>query len=173
MNQGRVEQLGTPRELYEQPATRFVAGFIGTSNQLSGTVSRVVDGLAVADIGADQRLLVPLRRAVPVGGTVEVTVRPEKMTLSRARPGEGCALRARVTEVSYLGTSTSYTLATSAGDGVTVYHQNSATADGVDDAPGRGDEVWVGWAPRHSYQLTDDRPPDAVRAQIENEEGQP
>jgi spermidine/putrescine transport system ATP-binding protein len=167
MNSGRIEQLGTPRELYEQPATTFVAGFIGTSNLLRGKVSDVVDGVAVVEYAADERVLVPLRSTVSPGDRIDATVRPEKMTLSRARPDEGCALRARVTEVVYLGTSTNFTVSTAAGDGLVVFHPNTGRAE---DPPARGDEVWVGWSARHSYQLLDERPGEPARGAFPHEE---
>src|SRR3954466_5405072 len=58
MNEGVVEQLGSPHEVYEKPATRFVAGFIGTSNLIEGTVDRVVGSVAVLDVAADEHILV-------------------------------------------------------------------------------------------------------------------
>ncbi|MFC6934806.1 ABC transporter ATP-binding protein [Actinomadura yumaensis] len=61
MNDGAVEQLGTPREIYEHPATRFTAGFIGTSNLLAGEVTEVVGERAVLAYGPDGRIEVPLR----------------------------------------------------------------------------------------------------------------
>ena len=57
MNKGRIEQLGTPAQIYETPATRFVAGFIGTSNILTGTAQRVSDTLVRIDYGGDQHVL--------------------------------------------------------------------------------------------------------------------
>ena len=62
MNDGQVEQLGTPREIYERPATKFVAGFIGTSNLLSGTVDRITSGFAVLRLGGRTGSLVAGRR---------------------------------------------------------------------------------------------------------------
>ena len=61
MNDGVVEQLGSPREIYEHPATRFVAGFIGTSNLLTGTLARVTDGQGVIEVSPDERIIVPAR----------------------------------------------------------------------------------------------------------------
>src|SRR5262245_14565954 len=58
MNAGRIEQLGTPRDLYERPATRFVADFLGTSNILSGRLERVGDGWRLAGLGGGERVLV-------------------------------------------------------------------------------------------------------------------
>ena len=64
MNDGRIEQLGTPQEIYEQPATRFVAGFIGTSNLLAGRVGRVAGEQRRASRSSpDERIVLPLRRA--------------------------------------------------------------------------------------------------------------
>jgi spermidine/putrescine transport system ATP-binding protein len=167
MSAGRIEQLGTPRELYERPATKFVAGFIGTSNLLHGKVSEVVDGVAMVEFGPDERVLVPVRSTVQSGDRIDATVRPEKMVLSRERPTSGCALRARIVEVVYLGTSTSYTVATALGNDLVVFSQNRGA---LDTAPERGDELWVGWSPDHSYQLLDDRADESVEAQIANEE---
>jgi spermidine/putrescine transport system ATP-binding protein len=150
MNQGRVEQLGSPREVYEHPGTRFVAGFIGTSNVLSGRVDRIVDGQAVLEVSADERIVVPLRREVSVGEVIELTVRPEKIELSDAPQSLGCQLRGKVSEVVYLGTSTNYEVATTTGEEIMVHRQNSAaTVLQVD----RGDEVWLCWPPEHSFPL--------------------
>src|SRR6266566_3957167 len=115
MNDGVIEHLGTPREIYEHPATRFVAGFIGTSNLLTGTVSRVAGGNAVIDVGPDERIVVPVRdHSFSPGDEIELTVRPEKIGLSLAQPdaasGARCLLRGKVTEVVYLGTATNFNI---------------------------------------------------------------
>jgi ABC-type Fe3+/spermidine/putrescine transport system ATPase subunit len=60
MNDGSIEHLGSPREIYEHPATRFVAGFIGTSNLLTGRVGRVTGGNAVIEVSPDERIVVPV-----------------------------------------------------------------------------------------------------------------
>jgi len=152
MNDGSIEHLGTPREIYEHPRTRFVAGFIGTSNLLTGTVTRLDGDLAVIQVSQDERIIVPVQdRAVSEGSRLELTVRPEKIDLTTARPsGEGCALRGTVTEVVYLGTSTNFSVTTSAGADVVVFQQNSASAG---NAAARGDSVWLSWNPQHSYPI--------------------
>jgi spermidine/putrescine transport system ATP-binding protein len=152
MSNGLVEQLGTAREIYEHPATKFVAGFIGTSNLFAGTVREVSEGTAVITAGPDERILVPVRdgHCAP-GGELELTVRPEKMRISTAPPhGTECAVRGVVIEVVYLGTSTNYNIRTSAGADVTVFSQNGTSAD---DVAVRGDNVWLSWEPRHSYAI--------------------
>ena len=167
MNEGVIEQLAQPRDIYEHPKTRFVAGFIGTSNLLGGTVTRTEAGNAIIDFGAGERIVVPAPDARP-GDKLEITVRPEKVTLvsgESADPGGGqggaggagsgrenaCALRGSVTEVVYLGTSTNYNVTTSGGAEVVVFSQNTSAAAG--QPPQRGDAVWLHWDPANSYPI--------------------
>jgi spermidine/putrescine transport system ATP-binding protein len=152
MNDGSIEHLGSPREIYEHPRTRFVAGFIGTSNLLTGTVTRLDGDLAVIQVSPDEQIIVPVQdRVVGEGSRLELTVRPEKIDLTAERPsGEGCALRGTVTEVVYLGTSTNFSVTTSAGADVVVFQQNSASAGTM---AARGDSVWLSWNPQHSYPI--------------------
>jgi spermidine/putrescine ABC transporter ATP-binding subunit len=152
MNDGAIEHLGTPRDIYEHPKTRFVAGFIGTSNLLGGTVARVESGQAVIDVSPEERIIVPVHDPAPApGSTLELTVRPEKIQLSSTRPSDqGCVLRGSVTEVVYLGTSTNFSVATTIGADIVVFQQNSAAAG---EAIERGDNVWLSWQPEHSYPI--------------------
>ena len=152
MNDGAVEHLGTPREIYEHPKTRFVAGFIGTSNLLAGTVTRADGGSTVIEVSPDERIIVPVPGTAPVPGSqLELTVRPEKIDLSTARPAAGgCVLRGTVTEVVYLGTSTNFSVTTTTGADIVVFRQNSAAAG---DLAARGDSVWLSWQSEHSYPI--------------------
>ncbi len=152
MNDGHIEQLASPWEIYEHPATRFVAGFIGTSNLLTGTASRVTDTEAVVEVGSDERIVVPLRSVrAGQGDSLEITVRPEKIELTAERPvGDGCAVRGTVTEVVYLGTSTNFAVSTTTGADIVVFQQNSASAGHLAD---RGDAIWLSWQPEHSYLI--------------------
>jgi spermidine/putrescine ABC transporter ATP-binding subunit len=96
MNAGRIEQLGSPRDVYDQPATPFVADFIGASSALEG---RVLDGHTVALAGGrtlEVRLAQPLRP----GAEVRLLVRPERLELGGSGPN---ALPARVTSAMFLG----------------------------------------------------------------------
>ncbi|GIF05663.1 ABC transporter ATP-binding protein [Actinoplanes siamensis] len=152
MNAGLIEQLGTPREIYEKPATRFVAGFIGTSNIVDGRVSRVENGWAVLDVGPGERIVAPVPGSVRAGQGIEVSVRPEKIGLHRTAPlqAAGSVLAGTVTEVVYHGTSTNYTVATSAGSDFVVFDQNAHDAE---DVASRGERVFLTWAPQHSYPI--------------------
>ena len=152
MNDGLIEHLGTPREIYERPANRFVAGFIGTSNLLTGEVSRITDGNAVIVVSPDEQVIVPAgERTVASSSQIEITVRPEKIGISAGRPDSvGSVLRGTVTEVVYLGTSTTFTVRTTTGADMLVFQQNSAA--NISD-PVRGDSVWLSWDPQHSYPI--------------------
>src|ERR687897_185599 len=146
MNAGRIEQLGSPRELYEHPATRFVANFIGTSNVLTGRLERRGDTWALGGLGPDQRVLVAEPGGAQPGEEVELAVRPEKIVLRAEHdppPPDRTALRATVHEVVYLGTSTQYRTVTDGGTAVAVYRQSASAflaacgveGSGGDDAP--------------------------------------
>jgi spermidine/putrescine transport system ATP-binding protein len=133
MNQGRIEQLGSPSELYERPRTAFVAGFLGKSNLLEGTVAgdgriALADGTIVhADTGGRT-------------GAIAVGVRPEKIALGGDGPNR---IAGRVKESAYIGVATEVVVSTPSGD-VSVFHQN-VEAGGM--APAPGTSVTLSWAP--------------------------
>jgi spermidine/putrescine transport system ATP-binding protein len=153
MNAGRIEQLGAPREVYERPRTRFVAGFIGTSNLISGKVHSMDQGTAVLETGADESIIVPAANeaGAQVGAELDITVRPEKIVLSADRPDAGrCAIRGSVTEVVYLGTATHYAIRSAHGADLLVFVQNASDPE---DIARRGEDVWLSWRPEHSLAL--------------------
>jgi spermidine/putrescine ABC transporter ATP-binding subunit len=153
MNAGRIEQLGSPREMYERPRTRFVAGFIGTSNLLSGTVRELDGSTAVIDTSADELLIAPdaVEVGAAVGATLDVTVRPEKIVLSPEPPAPGlCKIRGRVAEVVYLGTSTQYAVRTADGSDLLVFLQNASDSRDIAE---REQDVWLSWRPEHTLPL--------------------
>ncbi len=131
MNAGKIEQLGSPTELYERPKTAFVANFLGTSNLLDGTVEgqgtvRLDDGTLVS-VDTDG-----------ASGPISVGVRPEKVTLGNEHAN---TLAGRVKESAYIGVATHVVVTTAVGD-VSVFHQNSETGGLV---PAPGDSVNVSW----------------------------
>ena len=126
MNGGRIEQLGTPEELYDRPRTRFVADFIGTTNVLPGTVASVAGGGAVVQLEAGGRCVVAADGLAP-GDTLEIGVRPEALELTPRLPpdravGEGPAagswLHGTIEQSAYLGTSISYQVRADGGQQV-------------------------------------------------------
>ena len=140
MNKGRIEQLGSPDELYERPETPFVAGFLGVSNLLPGTVAgpdlvRLDDGTQV--------------HVVPEAlhgrtGRVAVGIRPEKI---RIDGGDANTLPGTVEESAYVGVATQYVVETASGR-LTVYVQNVRPgAEGA--AP--GDRLTLSWSPDATF----------------------
>jgi spermidine/putrescine transport system ATP-binding protein len=162
MNAGRIEQLGTPREVYERPRTRFVAGFIGTSNLITGVVRSVDGGTAVLERDADESIVVPDAASVGAasGRPLDLTVRPEKIVITQEHPGPGrCVVRGRVSEVVYLGTSTQYAVHTSDGTALSVFVQNASDSRDVAE---RDADIWLSWRPEHSLALTDVGGPESL-----------
>ncbi len=122
-NNGRVVQLGTPSEIYERPATSFVASFVGTSNIFDDTLSRSLLGRSGTN-----------------------SVRPERITLTAtAMPGVKSAL-GTVAEVIYVGTSTRIVVDLDAGKRIIVLEQNSARDHTTSQHDRRGDRVYAQWS---------------------------
>ncbi len=138
MHDGRIEQLGTPDELYERPRTRFVAGFLGVSNLLAGACAG--DGVVRCESGA----LLRVPAAAGRRGSVAIGVRPEKIRLGR---GEENSVEGVVAERSYIGVSTQYLVATPLGE-IALYVQNAEPGAG---AAQPGDQVTVSWSPESTF----------------------
>ncbi|NBX43928.1 MAG: ABC transporter ATP-binding protein [Gammaproteobacteria bacterium] len=108
MNQGRIVQVGTPDEIYESPATRFVADFIGSVNIFEGHIGNSGEGGLIAHCGALQ-IPLPSRVAMPDGTRLALALRPEKIRLQRqSDTGAQVGQRGTVEEVGYLGESSHY-----------------------------------------------------------------
>ena len=151
MNEGRIEQMGEPSEIYELPQTMFVARFLGQSNLFMG--ERVgVSSSGVEVRTHDQVFTVPESRNNASGSTVIVGVRPEKMTVvdrGDAIPAGHDQVSGIVTDVSYTGVSTQYLIRMPWGQEIIVFEQNTV----VGDRCSVGDEVVVHWAPSHAFGL--------------------
>ncbi len=169
MRAGRIEQLGAPEDLYERPATDFVAGFLGVSNLLPGKVAGAHGELA--DIELDSGGHVRATGAGLVAGeAVRVGVRPEKVNIAVAtnadeRDSEADGARSNqidgtVADASYLGVSTQYTVRLADGADVTVYSQNTETS-GATAHISRGERVSLSWRPEHSFVIRKGNQPDA------------
>ncbi|MEU6073207.1 ABC transporter ATP-binding protein [Micromonospora sp. NPDC047074] len=151
MNAGRIEQLGAPADLYEYPATAFVANFLGQSNLLAGEAAGAGgDEVAVSAHGG--RFSVPAGRARVARGPVHLGVRPEKLHLvdSADQVPAGCQhLAGVVTDASYVGVSTQYLLRTGWGGELSVFVANSGTAGPLPV----GTQAVAYWDPRHAFLL--------------------
>jgi putrescine transport system ATP-binding protein len=152
MSEGRFLQVGPPAEIYETPATRFVADFIGNVNLLEGTVE--VDEPDHVIIGcADCRHYVGHGITGTVGMPVTVALRPEKIHLSR-KPAEDSfnSVRGTIKELSYFGSYTVYHLQLPSGTRLKVSLANVQRHR--DDEYTWGDEVWAHWSRSAHVVLT-------------------
>jgi putative spermidine/putrescine transport system ATP-binding protein len=105
MNRGRVEQVGSPAEVYERPRSEFVADFIGSTNLLPGVVRSCSAGQAAIDLAGGATLLVPHDEPLVEGAAVKVLAKPEKLQLTAPDSG---AVQGTVSSVAYLGAVTQY-----------------------------------------------------------------
>ncbi|HWZ61885.1 MAG TPA: ABC transporter ATP-binding protein [Steroidobacteraceae bacterium] len=146
MDHGRVVQVGTPSEIYEFPASRFVADFVGTTNLFEGTVTAAQPGLITvhcAETGCE--LLVDASGSCTPGQRVWVALRPEKIRLGK-EPAGGTRvnqLRGTVWELGYLGNRSTYRIKTASGKLITAFAQNERRTSEL--AIDWSDEVFVSW----------------------------
>ena len=153
MNGGRIEQMGPPAELYERPATTFVANFLGQSNLVAGrVVERPGSGVVLDVHGTKVVSSGPGASSGAASDDVWVGVRPEKVRAVPAgtSPGEGnCLAGGVVTDASFVGVSTQYLVRMPWGQELSVFAQNT----GSEHRLGHGDTVDLHWAPEHTFLL--------------------
>ena len=158
MRQGRIEQLGAPEELYERPATEFVAGFLGVSNLLDGEVASRDDRYADVRL-ADGTMLRAPSSALNGETKVRLGIRPEKLRVIAIGDdsvagfdGESNAIEGTVLDASYIGVSTQYLVKTADGHTLTVYAQNLETG-GASEVLADGQRVRLTWKPQHTFVI--------------------
>src|SRR3954447_24973491 len=154
MDAGRVLQVGTPQEVYDEPDSTFVAGFVGVSNVLELDVDRVQDGVAELRLGSRDRVSADVDGSVAPGASAVVTVRPERIALHPQPPADDgrCRAMGKVREGLYAGPVSRFVVELEGGGQLTVVRQNSEEAlEDVRDLEGR--EVTLTWARRHTRVL--------------------
>ena len=153
MHQGQVLQVDEPRQIYERPATRFVADFIGTSNFLDGILLSVEDGLASVEVEGLGRILAGASANLNPGRPVTLAVRPERMSLKTQPPPVNRAT-GTLREIIFVGDDTLYYVRMDNALQVMVREQNLAPAIG-DSAFQVGQAVTVEWSPMSTSVLAD------------------
>ena len=145
MNNGKIEQIGTPAEIYENPKTRFVASFIGDTNFFEGTVTENIDreytkidmvGLGEYPAYNDKKF--------EKGGRVTVSIRPEKFSIFMKDPGDNLNnCEGVVEDIVYQGAQTRYWVRVKDYRINVVMQHNRCSLDFKQ--PTWGDKVWVAW----------------------------
>jgi putrescine transport system ATP-binding protein len=154
MDKGEVMQVATPAEIYEAPASRFVADFVGSVNMLEGTVStRTENGIRIRGASGAEIAVENAGSAEP-GSTVAFAIRPEKIKVSSKRPPEtvGNAMEGEVWDLAYLGDMTVYHIKLDDGQVVKASALNSARVH--DDPLTWSDRAWISFAPDAGVVLT-------------------
>jgi spermidine/putrescine transport system ATP-binding protein len=153
MNEGRIEQLGSPADLYENPKTAFVANFLGQSNFIKGTVE--------STSGADQfvnlqgtRIAIPVARNSSTHKSVLVGIRPEKFRIHNVGDATaGNKLEGGiVTDISFVGVSTQYQVEMPWKQELMIFEQNDGGAPNLR----KGDAVTLSWEPHFTFALDGD-----------------
>ncbi|WP_320065995.1 ABC transporter ATP-binding protein [Micromonospora sp. RTGN7] len=151
MNAGKIEQLGAPADLYEDPATAFVANFLGQSNLLAAEAAGPA-GSEVPVTAHGARFSVPVDRARADSGAVYLGVRPEKLHLADSVdqvPAGHQHVTGVITDASYVGVSTQYLVRTGWGSELSAFAANS----GLGGRLPVGASVAAHWDPRHAFLL--------------------
>ena len=153
MNRGRIEQAGTPVELYRKPRTPFVAQFLGHPNFLFGTVAERRGAEVVVQIGT-HRVTASYEERIETGAPAAVVLRAESATLSRTpSAGRANALEGTIAYTVYLGTSSEYEVRLADGIRLRVIEQMPSGLPSFAE----GDAVTVSWAPEDGIVLPGSR----------------
>ena len=151
INEGKVVQLGPPADVYEHPATRFVADFLGQSNFISGSVLSHEAGRLRVSTPTGLHVFARSDRALPANANVTLAVRPEKIRLSTARPESANAFVAEIVHIVYLGTSITYHLKLSEGTPLISFDRN----EGAGHTYAIGTRVVAAWDEENSLVMQD------------------
>jgi spermidine/putrescine transport system ATP-binding protein len=150
MRGGRIEQIGAPEEVYEHPATEFVAGFLGASNLLDGVVRDAGTDRATVELKDGSQVAVPAERLAGIGPSVRLGVRPEKIRIvvgDEEPPAGWNGVNGTVTTVAYIGVSYQYSVEGPGGRTITVYAQNL----GSEAAASAGEPTRLVWRPENTF----------------------
>ncbi|MDP4795444.1 MAG: ABC transporter ATP-binding protein [Rhodospirillales bacterium] len=152
MNAGRIEQLGTPHEIYERPINRFVADFIGISNLISGVIEGQDRSVAVVR-SKDGQLFLVAADAIPTQGTnVIVLIRPERLVLLDDGAERSNRLSGTVAEVIYLGQSEKLRIDIGGGRDMLMHRQSRLGGVQLEV----GSTVNIGWTPEDAHLIVED-----------------
>jgi putrescine transport system ATP-binding protein len=154
MDHGRITQVGTPVEVYEQPNSRHVAEFVGDVTLIEGVLSSAGDEFSVIDSKVNGRVHVTQRVDAPLGATVWVALRPEKIRVTNEAPDpapENCTT-GTVSEIGYLGDISIYKVQT--GEGFVMKSAVANVKRRTAQRIATGDRVWVSWSADAGIVLT-------------------
>ncbi len=153
MKQGEIAQVAPPEQIYEAPASRYVADFIGDVNIIEGHVSAGGESrMSLSWREGEPELVVETGIGLPRGETAWLSLRPEKVSIATTRPETDNALQGKVLDIAYLGNVSTYHVELANGQVVKAQETNAGRSGN------RGitwdDQVWVGWSAEAGVVLT-------------------
>lgn len=157
MRHGKIEQIGAPVDVYEDPDTEFVAGFLGASNLLDGEVKDRAGDMATLLLEGGNAIRVPVARVNGTDRMVKAGVRPEKIRVeqddSESESGWN-AIPGTLRVATFIGVSHQYTIDLPTGRTMTAFEQNL----GNEHPPRAGDRVRLVWRPEHTFVVAPSEP---------------
>jgi spermidine/putrescine transport system ATP-binding protein len=154
MNQGRIEQMGPPEQLYDRPKTAFVAKFLGQSNIFVGEVAEA--GSETVSINfRGNKLSAPSARVEKSSGKIAMGVRPEKTRFHETKPEADSGVNVlgpgEITDIRFTGVSNQYLIEIPEIGEIVVFAQNVGKSPVI----ALGAQVWVSWKVEHGFGLAD------------------
>jgi spermidine/putrescine transport system ATP-binding protein len=167
MRQGKIEQIGDPEDVYENPQTEYVASFLGASNLLDGDLKEQDKGLSTVLLAGGDVVHLPTDRApFPTGTTIKVGVRPEKITIATDSDEEVASgwnsVRGLLRMSTYIGVSHQFKVEGPLGHTLTVWVQNL----GTNTSPHPGERVRLSWPWEHTFAVL---PQEGLRLEEDEE----
>jgi spermidine/putrescine transport system ATP-binding protein len=167
MRQGKIEQIGPPEDVYENPQTEYVASFLGASNLLDGDLKEQDNGLSTVLLAGGDVVHLPTDRApFPTGTTIKVGVRPEKITIGPDSDDEVASgwnsVRGLLRMSTYIGVSHQFKVEGPLGHTLTVWVQNL----GTNTSPHPGERVRLSWPWEHTFAVL---PQEGLRLEEDEE----
>jgi len=165
MDRGRIVQMGSPVELYENPRTAFVANFLGVSNLLPGRIVERASEAVIVDVDG-QMITVPARRNLAPGDEIHVGVRPEKLHVSGTSdpvPAGHNAIDGEIVGDAFTGIGTQFQVRLGSGQEVAAFAQNLSTGPRLT----AGDRIRLHWSPEHTFALEGDVARDVAAGAVQ------
>jgi len=158
MNEGKIEQMGSPADLYDNPRTSFVANFLGQSNLIKGSIVDASGDNKVVDIFGT-KIALPAARNHAHDSSVLLGIRPEKIRIQPAGTSMSgnILIGGVISDASYIGVSTQYQVEMPWGQELMVFEQND---DGTPPLA-KGDAVTISWEPIFTFGLAGDQDANA------------
>ncbi|RKU27424.1 spermidine/putrescine ABC transporter ATP-binding protein [Candidatus Poribacteria bacterium] len=171
MNEGKILQVGTPSEIYDNPENRFVADFIGTTNFFDGTITKLDDQYLIIQSETDPSFtfVSSFQRDIELNASVTIAVRPERIDITSEKDIDAQnSIDGVIQDVSYLGTTLQYTVKTEFNQpvivnkqrrGITTSPNNSESEYNINEGKNLfqiGDSVYLTWTPENGVVLIED-----------------